>query len=414
MIRTIPGPVGWPDAVRLTPHATQLSCGAELIVVPRAGSGLVEIRVVVPLDRSGRWATATQRLGITTRVTLDADQALADADWTVMAEPVNDCLVVSAHCLPDRLGAAVGILGELVRQSDPGSSEKLRAAVAGEVLRRQGDDVAQFEAAARWSGLGAHHPAADSLPADADPVELDGLLGPTGSTVVLVGDVVPEDVADRVDAAFEGWSGPEVTDPVPAHRGPTDGFVLVPRPGRVQAVVGLAGPVPGRDPAVTLATTIVGGPATSRLSVRLREQRGWAYWAQASLVHSRCGSYLIARAPVAAEVALAALEDIVAELTRLAEQTPTAIEVQTAARYAAGRVAIDLHTCRGTADALAADLAAGVDCDTRARAAAALREISPAEVQLAAERHLHPWHLQAIVVADPEVVREVPVRLLHP
>lgn len=419
----VPDVVGWPEARRLALTRRSLPCGASLLHAPLP-DGLVELRAVVPLARGGAAPDAVDRellrlvLGRSARDVPAAGVAAraADAGGYLLAAVDRGAATLSLHCRPDAALEAAALLAELVAGAAP---DPAVLASAGQALRaaRAADDLdtAQLDRAVARAVLGAAHPAGTAVPHDVDALEpdlperlsraLSAFLGPDGTSFLVVGG--DPDLADRLELVLAdrtaGFTGP-VTSLVPRDAfvaGPT---LLVEKPGSPQAVIGLAGPAPVDDPAFALAVVLLGGPATSRLSVRLRERRGYAYMAHTQVQRSRIGDIVSSRTLVPAASAAAAVNEVLYEHARAATVVPTDEQVATAARYLAGRVCLSMHAARGAADAVAEALAEGGAPDARAVMAAAVATVTDEQARRAALTHLAPSAMQLVVVADPEVV----------
>jgi zinc protease len=124
--------------------------------------------------------------------------------------------------------------------------------------------------------------------------------------------------------AFGGWAaGPEPTSNPPAlRRGPALRFVD--RPDAPQSVIRLALPAP--DPSLpdwmpfSLMNTLLGGAFSSRITTNIREDKGYAYSPNSSVVARRRAAVWVQDADVATADTAAALTEIMAEIRRLAQR----------------------------------------------------------------------------------------------
>lgn len=423
-----------------TVHETTLPNGLRLVVVPRPGVPLVELRLRVPFAAAPAPRAAAAHVARTSVLTgavllgtaghdqLELAQLLQaqGAELSVSADP--DRLLFSTTLLPAGLGPVLGVLAELLSRPAYApaevTAERDRVGERLRIARSQPGVVARTALAARRYGA---HPYAQQLP-DA------GLVGavtaaalrklhrervlPAGSTLVLVGEVDPTAAADVVGAALAGWTaaGTAVTAP-PAPESVPGALEVVDRPGAVQSNLRLGGPAPGRTdpelPAVRLASMVFGGYFSSRLVENIRERRGYTYSPRSSVEHLVGGSSFTVEADVATEVTGPAFLETWYELGRMALTPVTEAELESARRYLLGTLALGTATHSGLASTLSALFGAGLSAEWLADHQRALATVGVAEVAEASRRWLHPAGLTAVVVGDAAAVTE-PLRVLGP
>ncbi|MET0763252.1 MAG: insulinase family protein, partial [Blastococcus sp.] len=296
--------------------------GLRVVVVPRPGVPLIELRLRVPFAASGAQAahehtargavlSGAVLLGTTSHDQNGIAELLQShgAELSVSTDP--DRLLLATTLLPDGLGPVLGVLAELLADAtypdDSVEGERDRVAERIAIARSQPGVIARAALAARRYG---DHPYAIALP-DAELVSaVDGealrvlhreRVLPAGSTLVLVGDLDPRAAADVVAGALSGWAGSgTAVEAPPAPRLDAPGVELVDRPGAVQSNLRLGGPAPSRtDPdlaAVRLANMIFGGYFSSRLVENIRERRGYTYSPRSSVDHQVAGSSFLVEA----------------------------------------------------------------------------------------------------------------------
>jgi predicted Zn-dependent peptidase len=233
-------------------------------------------------------------------------------------------------------------------------------------------------------------------------------LGPSGSTLIVAGAADPEQVADVARSVFDAWPAPQVTR-VAVQCGDPHDVVVVDLPGAVQSSIGFVAATPSRaDPAfaaLALAVRVVGGTATSWLSERLRERRGYAYFANMFLEGDGGVSRITARCAVAAEVTAAAVHEIHYVLGRAATVGFDQAEVAAGARGLAGRLAVDVHTVAGLAEHLATMATEGAPLDAQIRVADRVRRTTADDARQAAAATFAPGRVTTVVVGDAGSVR---------
>ena len=411
---------------------TTLPDGLRVIVVPRSGVPLVELRLRVPFAAPSARAAATHtaRTSVLTGAVLLGtaahDQAeiaqllqAEGAELSVASDP--DRLVFSTALLPGGLPAVLRVLAEVVTgaryPSGPVEGERERVAERIAIARSQPAVLARAALAARRYGS---HPYAVQLP-ETDLVRKVGAaalrtlhrerLLPAGSTLVLVGDLAPRAATDAAAGALGQWTGSgEAVVAAPAADLAPGPLELVDRPGAVQSNLRLGGPAPARTdpdlPAVRLANIVFGGYFSSRLVENIRERRGYSYSPRSSVEHLVGASSFLVEADVATEVTGPALLETWYELGRMALLPATEDEVDAARRYVLGSMALSTSTHAGLASTLSALLGAGLSAEWLAEHQRALAAVTVDQVREAAARYLTPAGLTAVVVGDAGLVAD--------
>jgi predicted Zn-dependent peptidase len=409
-------------------HETTLPDGLRLVVVPRPGVPLIELRLRVPFaaktalaagEHTARGAVLSGAvlLGTTAHDQTGIAQLMQShgAELSVSTDP--DRLLFSTTMLPDGLAPVLGLLAEILTGAtypdDQVVGERDRVAERIAIARSQPGVIARSALAARRYG---DHPYAIQLPEDrlVSAVDGDALRGlhrervlPAGSSLVLVGDLDPRAATDVVADALAAWSstGHAVEAP-PAPELHVPGIELVDRPGAVQSNIRLGGPAPGRTdpdlPAVRLANMIFGGYFSSRLVENIRERRGYTYSPRSSVDHQAAGSSFVVEADVATEVTGPALLETWYELGRMALTPVTDAELDGARRYILGSMALSTATHAGLASTLSALVGAGLPAEWLAEHQRALAAVTVEEVQDASLRYLAAEGLTAVVVGDAD------------
>jgi zinc protease len=411
--------------------------GLRVVLVPRPGVPLIELRLRVPFAAAGAADAPTHTAqgavlsGAVLLGTASHDQTgIAEllqthgAEVSVSADP--DRLLLATTLLPDGLAPVLGVVAELLAAAtypdEKVEGERDRVAERIAIARSQPGVIARAALAVRRYG---DHPYAIAIPdvdlvAAVDGEALRGLhrqrVLPAGSTLVLVGDLDPRAAAGVVAEALGGWSGSgHAIEAPPATELQPPGIELVNRPGAVQSNLRLGGPAPGRtDPdlaAVRLANMIFGGYFSSRLVENIRERRGYTYSPRSSVDHQTAGSSFLVEADVATEVTGPALLETWYELGRMALTPVTEAELDGARRYILGSMALSTATHAGLASTLSALIGSGLPASWLAEHQQALAAVTVDDVQEASRRYLATAGLTAVVVGDADKVAE-PLRAL--
>jgi zinc protease len=329
---------------------------------------------------------------------------------------------VSLSCLAERLGEALPLLVETVREPAFPEEEVARAREhALAVIRQRAMDPASqaSEAAARRyfaPGVPYARPLGGTV-ASVEPLGRDHLSGyadafyrPGGGGLVVVGDVDADEIEAMTSGLFRGWGGaPPATDGFevePAARART--LQVVDRPGSVQSEirVGHVG-IARSDPdvfAVTVLNTVLGGAFTSRLNLNLRERNGFTYGVRSRFfLRGRPGAFSV-RTAVGTEVTAQAVREILTEIEGLVEGGPREGEVEAARDYIAGTFPLQQETVGQVAARVAELIVYGLEDDYHDRYRDRIRAVDVEATHRVARRHLRPAEAQIVVVGDGESV----------
>ncbi|MDT0277641.1 M16 family metallopeptidase [Blastococcus goldschmidtiae] len=405
---------------------TTLDNGLRLVVVPRPGVPLIELRLRVPFaatsarSAGAHTARASVLSGAVLLGTASHDQTgIAEllqshgAEMSVSAD--SDRLLFATALLPGGLRPVLGVLAELLTSAtypaDGVEGERDRLAERITIARSQPAVLARAALSARRY---AGHPYSVTLP---DEALVSGVTGsalrrlhrervlPAGSTLVLVGDLDPTAATDAVADALAGWTAPgTATESTPATALHAPVLELVDRPGAVQSNIRLGGPAPRRtDPdlaAARLAAMVFGGYFSSRLVENIRERRGYSYSPRSAVEHQAADASFLVEADVATEVTGPALMETLYELGRMALTPVTEAELDAARRYVVGSMALSTATHAGLASTLSALVGAGLPVGWLAEHQRALEAVTVEQVQEVSRRYLAPGALTAVVVGD--------------
>jgi predicted Zn-dependent peptidase len=413
--------------------------GLRLVVVPRPGVPLVELRLRIPFAAATARAAAqhTARASVLSGAVLlgtgshDAT-GIAEAlqahggELSVSTDP--DRLLFATTLLVEGLAPVLDVLAEVLTDAtyptDRVEAERARVTERIAIARSQPGIIARTALAARRYGP---HPYAEQLPAAelVTAVRSQALrklhrerVLPAGSTLVLVGDLDPAAAVDAVGTALAGWTGEGTAVAAPPVPQLLPGALqVVDRPGAVQSNLRLGGPAPSRTdpdlPAVRLANMVYGGYFSSRLVENIRERRGYSYSPRSSVDHLAAASSFLVEADVATEVTGPAFLETWYELGRIALTPVSEEELDAARRYVLGSMALSTATHAGLASTLSALTGSGLPPQWLAEHQQALARVTVEEVQEAARRFLQPGGLTAVTVGDAGQVAD-PLRAFGP
>jgi predicted Zn-dependent peptidase len=203
-------------------------------------------------------------------------------------------------------------------------------------------------------------------------------------------------------------AGPAVLDlpPPPAPAGSTH---LIDRPGAPQSTirVGLRVIDPAQPDfmALSVANTLLGGSLTSRITMNLREAKGWAYSPGSGLATHYRQALWSENADVKAASTGPAIAEIFKEVSLLRKEAPTDPELTAVKNYRNGIFVLSNATRGGLIGQLAFVNLQGLPADWLTTFVERLYAVTPAQVTAAVQKHLDPARMSVVVLGDLKTVR---------
>ena len=232
-------------------------------------------------------------------------------------------------------------------------------------------------------------------------------FAPSELSAVIVGDVPGRRATEAAAKVFERWQirrAPPVKVPraTPAEARQR---LVVPMMNKAQADVAYGFvTIPRADPAYYafwLMNNILGQYSMGgRLGHSIREQQGMAYYVFSSLEASMVEGPLVVRAGISPENVDRAVSSIDEEIERLARDGVTPKELKDSQQYLVGSMPRALETNAGIAVFLQTAELFGLGLDYDIRLPELLQAVTPADVNDAARRVLHPERA-TLVISGP-------------
>ena len=241
-----------------------------------------------------------------------------------------------------------------------------------------------------------------------------GHYGAANATLLVVGDVTSQEVVQRAEEAFGGWS--QETGGTPPGAGSADERELVPtaiyladKPGAAQSVINAGHlTIAHGDPdfyAMTLLNYLFGGQPTARLFLNLREDKGYSYGYYSSIEWTSGPSLLSAGGAVQTEVTKESVVETLKEFADIRGQRPVTQEEFDDARDGMFRgFPSHFETQRHLVQQLSHLVAFGLPDDYYSDYIANLEAVSLERLNEVAARRIDDGHLFALVVGDREVI----------
>ena len=415
-------PVAFPEVERAT-----LSNGIKLALVHRSAVPIINMTIILPsgvaLDwRDGNaglpWLIGPLLTHSTTkrpaeRLTREVAALGAQLGASVDAETSS----VSLSTLTTTLEPALTLYADVIVNPtfDDGDVERQKASRLAELgtMRMDPGAIAQRLAISEMFGADQPYgqvPTAASLAA-ITPAQLKAFharwFRPDNATLVIVGDTNLQAITPMLERAFGGWRNDRPAPPmiVPANTPQPARVLLVNKPGAPQSVIRAVISAPPRLYGDELArlfwNNAWGGSFTSRLNMKLREEKGWAYGASSGFTSGHGGRLFGISAAVQTDKTAEAMAEIAALANDAAAARPiTAAELERAktnlVHGMSGNWSSGVGIARAIADQIGDNLPANYYADFLSRGTAlTLEQVNAAGIGMLRDQQI-TW----VVVGD--------------
>ncbi len=225
--------------------------------------------------------------------------------------------------------------------------------------------------------------------------------------ISVVGDIDAQTLSQLLDETFAGLpetSDAKVVPQADVTAGPIRTIVEMNIPQSVIQFghVGIKRNDPDFIPAYVMNHVLGGGGLTSRLTEEVREKRGLSYSVYSYLSPFNQAGLFLGGAATQNERAGEALKIIEAELQRMADDGPTADELEATKTYLTGSYALRFDTSTKIAGQLLGIQIEDLGMDYIDRRNSLIEAVSQADVKRIAQRLLKPGSLIVTVVGQPK------------
>jgi zinc protease len=243
---------------------------------------------------------------------------------------------------------------------------------------------------------------------------------PAASVVVIVGDFDSIKIEANAARTLGKWKRPlaratkHIASATP--QPPARHVYLIDRPGSEQADFRVGNLAVARSDAdyfpLLVANAVLGGERTgSRLFMNLREQKGYTYDVYSAVSAQKRGGTFFGGSATRTEVAIPAINEMLAEFDRLRNEEVPAQELQNAKNYLTGSFSISLSTQGGIADEILQTRLLGLSADYLKNYRARIEAVTAKDVQRAARKYILTDRPVIVVVGDAAKLRKELSRL---
>jgi len=431
--RSKPPQLGPPPRVSLPPIITrQLPNGLKLMIVEQHELPLADFVLLVgsgsTSDPSGKTGvanlTATMlREGTTTRKSLEIADQIAFLGINLSPTSSWESSTLSLHTPTAQLDSALALFADVaLHPSFPNTDfERIRKTRLTELLqlRDQGPAIANIAFPAIIYG-NAHPYGAPAIGTETSVKSLitadlrsyyQANYAPNNATMIIVGDVNPAQIEQRISSLFGNWQRrdvPQLKYGEPPKAGTTT-IYLIDKPGAAQSSfrIGAVGvPRSTKDYfALTVMNTILGGSFTSRLNQNLRENRGYTYGAGSRFDMRREAGPFLASAEIVTAKSDSALLEFLKELNGIRQSVP-ADELSRAKRYLQLQLPGNFETTQQIAAALVPVAQYNLPLDYYNNYVQNVEAVTQADVARVAQQYIHPGSLAIVIVGDRKTIEQ--------
>jgi zinc protease len=393
-----------------------LANGLRVVVIEQHEQPLVSLRMVLkagksfePAGKAGL-ANATADLltkGTTTRSAQQIAEAIDDVGGELGAHAGIESGFVNAAVTSDQIALGFDLLSDVVLHPNFPQDEIdrwRRQALSGLQIQMQRAGYLADTALVRT--LFGDHPY--GRPGQGTPESLQGLTQddliafhkrqyvPNETILAVVGDIKPADAFARAERAFGGWpkGEPAKLPAVSAPSGHGHRIIVIDKPDAVQTEIRLGQvALAFRDPDLYTAevyNSVVGGSASSRLYLEVRQKRGLSYGAGSFFVEPTQPGWFEASTFTKTDTTVQALEVSLDVLRGLQKEPVPEKELAAAETYITGAFPLEIETADGIADKVLEAMKFSYGREFLESYDDRISKVSAADLQRFAKERLHP------------------------
>jgi len=355
--------------------------------------------------------------GTTARTATQISEAIEFVGGSLSVEAGQDVTTVSLSVLSRDVDLGLELLADILLNPTFAPDEiqrKVQEVLAG-IQRTQEDpgEVATEAFAALVFGTHPYGRPLEGTQASVPTITREDLVRfhqanyrPNKTILAVVGDVRLADLKRRLEARLGGWQPGGSAFTPPADPAPlTRPVVRTIQRDVTQANILLGHLGVTRDNPDYYAIQVMnyilgGGGVTSRLTSKIREERGWAYDVGSAFTPDKYAGTFSVSVQTKNQTAQDAIDAILAEMRRIRDQPVTETELADAKAYLTGSFPLRLDTTGKIVWLLANIEYFGLGLDYVDRYAGFINSVTVADIQRVARKYLHPDRYALAVVAD--------------
>lgn len=236
---------------------------------------------------------------------------------------------------------------------------------------------------------------------------------PQNAILGIAGDVRAKELLAKLEKHLAGWKSRPVVQPWPDNPAPASArkVLLVHRPNSVQTTLALGNIAIDRRSSdylpMVLMNDIVGGGASARLFLNLREEKGYTYGVYSSFSALHYPGPWRAGGNMRTEVTEPALAEFFREIRRIREETVSSRELEESKRSIIAGFALSLEQPARVLNFAISRMLYKLPADYWDTYAAKITALNGDDVQRVARKYLNPDTLQLVAVGDATKIKTV-------
>jgi zinc protease len=236
---------------------------------------------------------------------------------------------------------------------------------------------------------------------------------PQDAILGIAGDVRAKDLIAKLEKRLAHWKKTEIKQVWPRNPAAATArkVLLVNRANSVQTTVALGNiAIDRRSPdymPMVVMNDVIGGGASSRLFLNLREEKGYTYGVYSDFSALRYPGAWRAGGNMRTEVTEGALVEFLSEIRRIREELVRSEELEERKRSIAASFALSLEQPTRVLNFAITRKLYGLPADYWDTYAARIMAVTAEEVQRVARKYLNPDTLQIVAVGDANKIKSV-------
>ena len=408
------------------PVERRLANGMRLVVVERHALPIVTAYMVADggssTDPAGRAGLAELTADLLTKGTAgrsatDVVREVETLGGAIGGDAVRDGMFLTLTVKSDQLAPAMNVFADVAMhpafKPDELERERTRALDGLKVAYSEPGQLASMVSSRVVYGDGPYGKPADGTPNSLTAIRQGDIVAgykafwrPDETTLVLAGDITPDQAETMATRLFGGWARP-ATPPMalpPPGMPSAPHTVVVDMPQTPQAAVVVARvTIARKDPRyypVMVAQQALGGGYSARLNQEIRVKRGLAYGAGASFQARRSPGPLAASTQTKNQTVPEVIDLIRGEMTRMGTDPVPQTELDARKATLVGSFGREVETTDGLAGYVAGLVLEDVSPTEISRYSAAVNAVTPEQVRQVSKDLIDPTPASVIVVGD--------------
>jgi zinc protease len=411
------------------PFETTMANGLKVVVFEQKKLPIVSYRLIFKSgdvndnsDSIGMMSAMTNQInqGTKNRTSKQIAEAVEKLGATLFASTSSDNTTVAASALTMYNSEILNLMADIVLNPIfPANELKIYQDNTIEGLKFQRSEAGFLASEQMAKILYGKHPYSVVSPTEADIKNISSeklatyhskFFVPNNAMLVVVGDVNRTNLLAELNNVFGNWKqGKSVENNFPEPPNRTEKTItIVNREGSAQSNIVISNlAVPRNHPdyfPIIVMNQVLGGGASARLFMNLREEKGYTYGAYSSFDLRRQIGAFEATAEVRTAVTGDSLKEFFKELNRIRDEKVPAQELQDAKNYLAGVFPLRAETQEGLTNLIVAQQVNNLASDYLQTYRDKITAVTAEDVQRVAQKYVLSDKCAIVIVGDAEEI----------